>query len=78
MAHNYEAGGSSVGSERSHQFMLDEAGVLYRHHIPVPTEHHLLHGWHMSAAGHTVPPPPLDGPELRSLIEQWRAQMMPK
>jgi hypothetical protein len=61
MVHNYEAGGSNAGGERSHQFTLDEA-LLYRHHIPVPMEYRLPHGWQLSTGGYTVPLAPPDGP----------------
>jgi hypothetical protein len=68
MAHNYEAHRNGADGERSRQFTLDEAEVLYRHHIPVPMEYRLPHGWHRFATGYLVPPPPPDRPELRSLI----------
>jgi hypothetical protein len=68
MSYNYEADGRGGGGERSRQFNLDEADVLYRHYIPVPMEYHLPLGWHLSAAGYAVSSPPPDGPELRSLI----------
>jgi hypothetical protein len=68
--------GSGAGGEWSHQFTIEEADVLYRHHIPVPMEYRLTHVWHMSVADYAVPPPAPDGPELRSLIEEWQLQMM--
>jgi hypothetical protein len=84
MLHNYEAGGSGTGGERSSQFTLNEAGVLYQHRISVPMNYRPPHGWHLSAVGYAVSPPPSDGPELRSLIEERcllieerRAQMPP-
>jgi hypothetical protein len=55
MTHNYEAGGSGVGDERSWHFNLDETEVLYRHHNPVSMEYHLPHDWHMSPTGYAVP-----------------------
>ena len=76
MAHNYEAGGSGTGEQRSRQLSLDEADVFFWQRIPVPLEFKLPHGWHLSHAGYAVPPPP-NGAEMRSLIEERRARMSP-
>jgi hypothetical protein len=43
MKHNYKASGSGSGGERSWQINLNEAEVLYRHHIQVLTEYCLPH-----------------------------------
>ena len=77
MANNNEAGGSGTGEQRSRQLSLDEADVFYWQRIPVPLEFKLPNGWHLSHAGFAVPPPPPNGSELRSLIDERRARMSP-
>ena len=74
MAHNYEAGGSGTGEQRSRQLSLDEADVFFWQRISVPLEFKLPHGWHLSHAGYAVPPPPT-GAELRSHIDERRAHV---
>jgi hypothetical protein len=53
MVHNHDAGFSStgLGEDRSYNFTLDEAEVLFRAHLLVPLEYRLPHGWHLSNAG---------------------------
>jgi hypothetical protein len=75
MAHNHHAGGSGGGGfSRQTNFNANEARVLWENGL-VPPPWHLPHGWHVSAAGYTVPPLP-EGDALDDLIG-WRWQMRP-
>jgi hypothetical protein len=56
-------------------FNADEARVLRENDILIMPSWHLPHGWHISAAGYTVPPLP-EGNALDDLIDRcW--QMLP-
>jgi hypothetical protein len=76
MAHNHEAGGSSISEDKPHNLNLYEAEVFYRTRMLVPLKYRLPHGWHLSNAGYVVPP--LSAVELRALIDERRAQLLPQ